>query len=181
MFLPKPKLLLVFVMTLVPMMVCAVGYGADRPVVMPLADQPSASPYVNSTSLPLFGQRRSVAPLAAASSFDLSQRSSSGSFSVFTFTTSGFSKNGKNRRSWTRDNLLQTDGLMSSGSRYASSGSTAQELNGSAGSSGPRRVGGDDHDPDPFMGEPVPVGSTPYILLAMMAAVYVVIRKRKMC
>ncbi len=92
---------------------------------------------------------------------------SRGQVSAFSFMTS---RDSKSRRSWTRNNFFTADNLMSSGSAYASN----VELNsGSAG--GPRRVGGNDHDPDPFMGEPVPMGEMPVVLMALLAALYVLV------
>ena len=50
-------------------------------------------------------------------------------------------------------------------------------------SPGPRKVGGNDHPEDPYWGEIVPVGELPFVLLALLAAMYAVycamIRKKE--
>lgn len=170
---------LILMLSVAPLMAQAVDFGANRPVT--LVDQPVVtSPTYMQTTSPLFSQRRATVPMVVSEPFGGFGRHASvnSSFSVISFTTSGYTKGGKSRRTWFSDGFLQTDGLMRSGSTYASN--TTRDLNGGGAPSGPRRVGGDEHDPDPFMGEPVPVGDLPIYLLGLLTAVYAFIRRRRM-
>lgn len=129
---------------------------------------------MQSTSL-LIGNRSAVSTGMTSSSLfgARSSRAYGGQVSPISFFSSKDSK----KRSWARDNFRQAEGLMRSGSTYAST--SAADLNSGGAPSGPRRVSGDQNDPDPFMGEPVPVGETPYVLLALMMALYVFVNARR--
>ena len=129
----------------------------------------ATNPYQMRTTSLLLDRRVPVAPMQSGYGFQYGTRSSS-SYSQFG-VISLFSKDSKysRRRTWTRDGLFTADNFMSSGSAYASN----VELNSGSAGGGPRRVGGNDHDPDPFMGEPVPLGDAPFVLIALLLAGYV--------
>ncbi len=140
----------------------------------------ASNPYQMQSTSPWIGSR-SVS-MGATAATPLFGTQTSRPFSSQLSPISFFSSRDSKKRAWTKDNMLTASNLMNSGSRYAS-GTSATELNGggATASSGPRRVGGNDHDPDPFMGEPVPVGQTPFIWMALMAVAYAVfvVRRRK--
>lgn len=128
----------------------------------------ATDPYQMRTTSFLLDRRVAAVPMQSGYGYQYGMRSTSSrsQFGVISLLSKD-SKYGR-RRTWTRDGLFTADNFMSSGSAYASN----VELNsGSAG--GPRRVGGNDHDPDPFMGEPVPLGDAPFVLIALLLAGYV--------
>lgn len=78
------------------------------------------------------------------------------------------------RKKHLRKSTLMYSDYMYTGSNYSSN---VQPINNNT-NSGPRRVGGHDYDPDPFMGEPTPIGDFPISLLVFIIIFYVMYKQK---
>ena len=140
----------------------------------------AASPALATPQLqPMNYKRQSVTPTyPTAASFDM-QPMTSVNGQVLSFFTSG-----RSRQGGTADVVFSggvaADGLMSSGSRYASTtGEGGSASISSTTPSGPRKTNG---YPDiPFPDEPVPAGDAliPFALLTLAYTLFALLRKRR--